>query len=94
MYRQIRPAARELVEIVLDVDRGVLGAQGPQEPSDDRGVVAVPSVVVSLREEAEEGPLGLDAHFGERLGEERLRLDGAYPGHVSGSDRWRPGRCM
>jgi hypothetical protein len=84
---------RELLEVVLDVDGGVLGAQGPEQPGDDRGVVAVAAVVVRLAEQPEEGPLGLDAHFGERLGDERLRLDGSDPRHVSGPDRRRSGRC-
>lgn len=77
----------ELLEVVLDVDRRVLGPQGPEQPRDDRGVIAMAAVVVGLGEEAEERPLRLDAHLGERLGEERLRLDGPDPCHVSGLDR-------
>lgn len=84
----------ELLEVVLDVHRGVLGAKRPEQPGDDRRVVPVTAVVISLGEQAEEGALRLDAHLGERLGEERLRLDRPYPRHLSAPDeKRRRNRC-
>lgn len=40
----------ELREVVLDLQRAVLGAQGPQGAGDDGGLVAEAAMVVCLRE--------------------------------------------
>ncbi|ESP99291.1 hypothetical protein B591_14083 [Streptomyces sp. GBA 94-10 4N24] len=74
--------AVELCEVVLDLQGAVFGAEGPQGAGDDSSLVAETAVVVCLGEEAEEGPLGVDAHRGERLGDEGFRLDRAYPRHT------------
>jgi hypothetical protein len=77
----------ELLEVVLDVDRRVLRAQGPEHPGDDRRVVPVPAVVVGLSEQTD-----VRDHPGHRAGrdafvDEEVWLDGAYAGHVSASAR-------
>lgn len=74
--------AGELGEVVLDLDRAVFGAQGPQEARDDGGLVTEPAVVVGLGEQTEERPLRGDADSGQRFGAEGFRLDGADACHA------------
>jgi hypothetical protein len=73
----------ELGEVVLDAEGAVVGAQRPQQPGDDGGLVAESAVVVGLGEQAEEGPLGRQGDCGQGLRGEGFGLDGAYPGHAS-----------
>lgn len=72
-----QPNVGELGEVLLDSSRRVFRAQYPQLPGDDRGVVAVPALVVSLGEQAEEGALGGQGDGGQGLGDEGFGLDGA-----------------
>lgn len=82
----------ELVEVVLDLQWPVLGPQGPQSAGDDGGLVTEAAVVVGLGEQSDEGPLGVDAHCSERLGDEGFGLDGAYACQGRVLTR-RPGGC-
>src|SRR5690606_41085180 len=62
-----QPGVGELGEVLLDSARRVFRAQDPQLPGDDRGVVAVAPLVVSLSEQAEEGALGGQGDGGQGL---------------------------
>jgi hypothetical protein len=89
-----QPGVSELLEVVLDVDGCVLGTQGPENPGNDRCVVAVTALVVGLSEEPDVGEHGGDRALGAPLVGEQVRLDRANARHVSGPRREEPAtRC-
>src|SRR5213595_3833540 len=68
------PGGGEFLQIAGDVGGGVFGTQGPQAAGDDRRVVAEPSLVVGLGQQAEEGAFCGDRALGQGLGLERFGL--------------------